>query len=77
MKKSDFEQDRYFAVNHPDGNWYRASLNAMLDDETLAVRFVDYGDLYMAPIEQVQVLWHQFRNLPMQAINATLSGKDS
>ena len=75
IQESDLQQDRYFAVKHPDGAWYRASMNSMLDSSTLAVRFVDYGNFYMAPIKDVQVLWPQFRNLPMQAIYATLSGK--
>ena len=38
----------------------------MLDESTVAVRFVDYGDCSMVAIENLQVLWAQFRNLPMQ-----------
>lgn len=45
----------------------------MLDESTLAVRFVDFGDLSMVSCEKVQILWPQFRNLPMQAISATLT----
>lgn len=47
----------------------------MLDEATVAVRFVDFGDFSMISLENLQVLNSQFRNLPMQAISANLAGK--
>lgn len=40
---------------------------------TLAAKLVDYGEFSMLPIHNMQPLWPQFRNLPMQAISATLN----
>lgn len=42
---------------------------------TLAAKLVDYGEFSMLPIHNMQPLWPQFRNLPMQAISATLNSK--
>jgi hypothetical protein len=73
---ADLQKDQYFAALHTDGLWYRVKINSQLDEGTLAVKIVDFGDFSMVPLENMQPLWPQFRNLPMQAINATLAGKN-
>jgi hypothetical protein len=44
-----------------------------IDENNVAVRFVDYGDLTMMNIADIQPLWSQFRLLPYQAITARLA----
>ena len=75
VTKEDLDQDKFFVAYHSDKMWYRVRVNSMLDEFTAAVRFVDYGDFSMISIDNLQILWSQFRNLPMQAINAKLAGK--
>ena len=73
--KVNLQQDRYFAALHSDDQWYRVRINSFLDESTVTARFVDYGDVSMINSDNLDVLWPQFRNLPMQAINASMSGK--
>ena len=75
LKLEDLSKDLYFAALHSDEQWYRVKINSQLDSCTMAVKIVDFGDFSMVPLENIQPLWPQFRNLPIQAINATLSGK--
>jgi hypothetical protein len=44
-----------------------------IDENNVAVRFVDYGDLTMMNTAELQPLWSQFRRLPYQAITARLA----
>jgi hypothetical protein len=74
VTKSDLEKDCFFAAFHDD-MWRRVRVNSMLDEYTVAVRFVDHGDFSMTSIDCLQLLWSQFRNLPMQAVNACLAGE--
>ncbi|TRY71634.1 hypothetical protein TCAL_05296 [Tigriopus californicus] len=69
----DLKQDKYFVALHSDKCWYRIRINSMLDEETAAVRYVDYGDVSMVNIQNLQVLCSKFRNLPMQAVSAKLA----
>ena len=66
--------DKFYAGQHMDGKWYRVKVNASIDETTVAAKIVDYGDFTMIPLESLQPLWPQFRNLPFQAINASLAG---
>ena len=75
VTKTDLEQDCFFAAFN-DNMWRRVRVNAMLDEFTVAVRLVDHGDFSMMNIDCLQLLCSSFRNLPMQAVNATLAGKD-
>ena len=75
VTKKDLEQDCFFAA-FSDSMWRRVRVNAMLDEFTVAVRFVDHGDFSMMNIDCLQLLCSSFRNLPMQAVNASLAGKD-
>ena len=74
VTKKDLEQDCFFAA-FSDSMWRRVRVNAMLDEFTVAVRFVDHGDFSMMNIDCLQLLCSSFRNLPMQAVNASLAGK--
>ena len=67
-------KDSYFAGKHSDNLWYRVKVNSMLDEGTAAVKMVDFGDFAMIPLDKLQPLWPRYRNLPMQAINASLTG---
>jgi len=66
-------KDSYFAGKHSDNLWYRVKVNSMLDEGTAAVKMVDFGDFAMIPLDKLQPLWPRYRNLPMQAINASLA----
>eukprot|EP00096_Caligus_rogercresseyi_P003442 TRINITY_DN1645_c0_g1_i6.p1 TRINITY_DN1645_c0_g1~~TRINITY_DN1645_c0_g1_i6.p1 ORF type:complete len:1062 (+),score=365.52 TRINITY_DN1645_c0_g1_i6:134-3319(+) len=69
----DLKKDSFFAALHSDGYWYRIKVDQVLEDQNLTVKIVDYGDFIMVPLTNLQPLWPQFRNLPMQAIKAFLS----
>ncbi len=66
-------EGEYLAGRHSDGYWYRVRITKLIDQNSAAVRLVDYGDLSMINISDIQPLWKQFRNLPLQAINAKLA----
>ena len=70
---SDLNEGEYFAARHTDGFWYRVRVTKVIDSDHAAVRYVDYGDLTMVGVSDLQPLWGQFRNLPYQAINAKLA----
>ncbi|CAB4061777.1 TDRD1_4_6_7 [Lepeophtheirus salmonis] len=44
----DLSKDSFFAAVHSDGFWYRIKVDRVLDDQTITVKFVDYGDFAMA-----------------------------
>ena len=62
----------YLAGRHSDGYWYRIRITKVIDHASAAVRLVDYGDLSMLNLNDMQPLWAKFRQLPLQAINAKL-----
>jgi len=70
---ADIAEEDYFVARHTDGFWYRVRVTKVIDGENAAVRYVDYGDLTMVSLTDIQPLWAQFRNLPFQAINAKLA----
>ena len=70
----ELEQDCFFAAL-TDGMWRRVRVTAMLDEFTVAVRLVDHGDFSMMNVDCLQLLGSSFRNLPMQAVNASLAGR--
>ncbi len=74
VTRENLQEDKYFVARHSDGFWYRVRVNSQLDECTVAVRFVDYGDYSMIAMENLCLLASRFRNLPMQAINASLAG---
>jgi hypothetical protein len=74
MSVEQVEEGSYFSARHPDdGYWYRVRVTKVIDSENVAVRYVDYGDLSMVSLGNLQPLCFQFRNLPYQAIHARLA----
>jgi len=73
VSSADLSEGEYFAARHTDGFWYRVRVTNVIDSDHAAVRYVDYGDLTMVSVSDLQPLWGQFRNLPYQAINAKLA----
>ena len=69
----NLSEGEYLAGRHSDGYWYRVRITKLIDQVNAAVRLVDYGDLSMISISDMQPLWKQFRDLPLQAINAKLA----
>ena len=59
------------AGRHSDDFWYRARVSKCIDENNVAVRFVDYGDLTMMNVADLQPLWPQFRQLPYQVNHST------
>lgn len=66
-------EGQYLAGRHSDGYWYRVRITKVMDQFSAAVRFIDYGDLSMMSLTDLQPLWKQFRLLEQQAINAKLA----
>lgn len=77
VSASDLESDRFFAARHSDGVWYRVCVKGYVDPGQLSVRFVDYGECALMAMAEMRPLASQFRNLPMQAVNAALAGEQS
>ena len=73
VRTEDMVDGQYFAGRHSDGYWYRVRITKCIDALSAAVRLVDYGDLSMLNICDMQPLCKQFRQLPLQAINAKLA----
>ncbi|XP_055939248.1 tudor domain-containing protein 7A-like [Argiope bruennichi] len=70
------ENGYYAALHSQDNSWYRVQLLSVSPSEPYlaAVYYVDFGDINTVTLQNLQKLWNQFRNLPCQAIKATLSG---
>ena len=66
-------EGEYFAGRHSDSYWYRVRITKCIDAGSAAVRLVDYGDLSMLSLGDMQPLAKQFRELPLQAVNAKLA----
>ncbi|KAK0094207.1 hypothetical protein PV326_011554 [Microctonus aethiopoides] len=61
------------AAKYNDG-WYRASINGIIDSQTVVVYLCDYGDMTPTSTEHLQPLKKQFTELPYQGIKARLYG---
>jgi len=73
VSAENIEEGAYFAARHIDDYWYRVRVTKVIDSEHAAVRYVDYGDLSMVSLSNLQPLCLDFRNLPYQAIHARLA----
>jgi len=73
ISDENIEEGAYFAARHIDDYWYRVRVTKVIDAEHAAVRYVDYGDLSMVSLRNLQPLCLDFRNLPYQAIHARLA----
>lgn len=65
---------RYYAGKHTDGLWYRVRVQQVQKQLMASVYFVDYGDYGMMRPSELQPLWRRFRELPVQAVQASLAG---
>ena len=74
LTHTDLVIDGFYAVHHSDGIWYRLKLTIIKG--TIAGKLIDFGDHRQIPLDKIQPLWPQFRNLPSQAIHASLAGTD-
>ena len=73
VRPEEMVEGAYLAGRHSDGYWYRVRITKCIDATSAAVRLVDYGDLSMLNLCDMQPLWPGFRQLPLQAINARLA----
>jgi tudor domain-containing protein 1/4/6/7 len=53
----------------------RVCVSNVINDNMVSVYFCDYGDVSVMPLEKLQPLTDQFKELPYQAIKAKLAGK--
>ena len=72
LTHEDLAIDGFYAVHHSDGIWYRLKLTIIKG--TIAGKLIDFGLWSQIPLDRIQPLWPQFRNLPSQAIHASLAG---
>lgn len=64
----------YYAGRHAtDHCWYRVLVQQVQGPLMASVYFVDYGDYGLMQPSELQPLWQRFRNLPAQAIRASLA----
>jgi len=61
-------------VNHIIYN-YSVCVSNVINDNMVSVYFCDYGDVSVLPLEKLQPLIDQFKELPYQAIKAKLAGE--
>ncbi|KDR21575.1 Tudor domain-containing protein 7 [Zootermopsis nevadensis] len=73
MPDSIHEGGLYAALHH-DGYWYRVCVSNIISGSSVSVYFCDYGDLSILPLDKLQPLTSQFKELPYQAIKAKLAG---
>ncbi|GIY61170.1 tudor domain-containing protein 7, partial [Caerostris extrusa] len=76
MHPSLLKANHFYAALHSDESWYRVRLVSFNTSEPVmaAVYYVDFGDFNSVTLQNLQKLYNQFRNLPCQAIKASLSG---
>lgn len=61
-------------VNHIIYN-YSVCVSNVINDNMVSVYFCDYGDVSVLPLDKLQPLIDQFKELPYQAIKAKLAGE--
>ena len=57
-----------------DDMWYRAQIVGLINEETIQVRFSDYGNEEPRPFNSIKVIKEEFLTLPPQAFHCILSG---
>lgn len=69
-------QGEFFAGKHTDGNWYRVRKQSIVSEDPLevSVYYVDFGDMCILPLPNLQPLFKQFKSLPCQCMRASLKG---
>ena len=56
---------------------YSVCVSNVINDNMVSVYFCDYGDVSVLPLDKLQPLLDQFKELPYQAIKAKLTGQCS
>lgn len=54
---------------------YSVCVSNVINDNMVSVYFCDYGDVSVLPLDKLQPLIDQFKELPYQAIKAKLAGE--
>jgi len=72
-------KERYYAamIDGEVGTWHRVEIQHYIpggDNSQAIVRYVDQGSSAMLPVSDLRPLLAQFRNLPIQAVQAGLAG---
>lgn len=69
-------QGEFFAGKHVDGCWYRVRKQSIVSEDPLevSVYYVDFGDMCILPLPNLQPLFKQFKSLPCQCMKASLKG---
>jgi len=57
--------------------FYSVCVSNVINDNMVSVYFCDYGDVSVLPLDKLQPLIDQFKELPYQAIKAKLAGEYS
>ncbi|XP_078589209.1 tudor domain-containing protein 1-like isoform X2 [Branchiostoma floridae x Branchiostoma japonicum] len=60
------------AAKFSDGGWYRASVDSVNPDGTLAVTYVDFGNSESIPVARVRKLEPKMAKLPLLAVKCSL-----
>eukprot|EP00058_Branchiostoma_floridae_P022523 XP_002608013.1 hypothetical protein BRAFLDRAFT_74965 [Branchiostoma floridae] len=60
------------AAKFSDGGWYRASVDSVNPDGTLAVTYVDFGNSESIPVARVRKLDPKMAKLPLLAVKCSL-----
>ncbi|XP_054719065.1 tudor domain-containing protein 7-like [Uloborus diversus] len=70
------KENNYYAALHADGCWYRVCLQNIIPGNPImaVVYYVDYGEISPVSISNLQHLYSKFKQLPCQAIKASLYG---
>jgi len=63
----------FFAVKN-DKFWYRVRVTKLIDASWLVIRFVDFGEVQIVGVGDLQPLVETFRELPCLAVQAKLAG---
>lgn len=76
MDKSMLRKNDFYAALHSDSNWYRVRIEEIFHGNPVlvAVYYVDFGDINPVCISKLQPLYQKFKQLPCQAIKASLAG---
>lgn len=70
------EINQYYAAQHADGKWLRASVERMFDG-SIHVSFCDYGEIAVLGVDKLKMLPAEYRTLPKQAMKCRLYGEFS
>lgn len=74
LTMDNVHEDSLYCVRHSDNFWYRVCvLNKLMAQNMVTVYFVDYGEVTLVNLKNLQPLPTKFLDLPYQAIRAKLA----